>query len=527
MIVRKPAIKVITTGSSWKKQVGARRLSRLLSGMHSVSGLEAATPSIYRDSCRCQVAASKWAMDENGKLTAERALPHTIIYNPASGPNPREIFQRHGLPRGPLAKRYPVHAAEIMKLPSYRADPAFHVDIYSYQADQDLVEVVEGWRKPVGKDEGRYVMTAGSLILEDEEWDLPVFPLVPLTYGESYSSLAGNPLGRQILPFQLKLNRMNRVIDENAVKCGPPKIAIPKGSEVEEVTNMVAERFYYNAAAGEVHWIPGQMLPPQYYAEKEATKAAAYEFAGISQSVAQAQKEKGLPSAQAQRDIYDKASGRLVLDAEKLERWFEENSRVALAMMRKAYGKKSQRIMAPNTRLLEEIDWSEVGDVAEDEIEIRGFITSAIPNAPAGRAERLAEWVEAGAISQQRSIRWYANPDLASLEDEESAAEDLARKMIDSALIDADPISPDPIMGSNGLQLVIDIGGEELMKAMTLPEPPPEENMELLRRLIEEAKLLVTPPPAPAAPAPAPPAPGPETPRVSVNQQSLLGAQSA
>lgn len=525
MVLRKPAVKVITTGGSWKKQVASRRMSRLLTGLFSTAGLESAAPCIVVDSCNSLVAASKWAIDETGKIVCERVLPHTLIWNPASGPTPREIYQRHGVPKSTLMSRYPEFAEDIEKLPPYKPDPAYHIDTWSYYKDADLAEVDEGWRLPLGDEPGRHVMTAGSLVLCDEEWDMPCFPIVPLTYGRSYSSLAGSPLGRLVLPYQLRLDEMNRVIEAAARLCSAPKMMLPSDSGVDQVTSEI-EIFRYNASGGQPHWLPGQLLPPQYYVERDKCIAQAFAMAGVSLSVATATKPAGLESGRAQREHYDIASGRQLIPAEAIERWFEQNGRVAIGLMHRAYGKKSMRIRAPNTTLLEEIDWSEVGDLKEDEIEVRCFISSAIPNTPAGRAEKLAEWVSAGVLSQKRATRWYANPDEATIEDQESATEDLCMKLIESSLHDGVYLAPETVMGSDGLMMLSDIGGKELMKALCMPEAalPPVANIELLRRLIDEANLIAKPaaPPVDVAPPPMPPMPIPGLPAPPVEAAPML-----
>jgi hypothetical protein len=94
------------------------------------------------------------------------------------------------------------------------------------------VDAWEGWHLPEGEDPGRYVMTAGDVVLVDKEWTIPVFPIPLLPFGESYSSAAGDPLARQLLPFQLKLNRFNRRIEENAEANSHPQTAIPIGGGV-------------------------------------------------------------------------------------------------------------------------------------------------------------------------------------------------------------------------------------------------------------------------------------------------------
>lgn len=517
MIVRKPAYKVITTGASWSKQISARRMSRLLTGLYSSSGLENEITAIFLDSARCQVGASKWVFDTDGKIRCERVLPHTLIWNPAEGPNPRNLFQRHAVPRSKViaeakAAGKTITTAEADKLPRYQPDIAFYLDTEptAYSWDRDMVDVIEGWRLPSDGEPGRYVRVCGDLVLADDAWDVPVFPIVPLTFGDSYQTFAGDPLGRQILPYQLTVNRMNRAIDEHQVKCIAAKVMIPKGSEVIGWNNTIGELIYFNAAAGEPKIVPGQALPPEFYHYKDAVKAAAHELAGVSYSIASGTKEPGLNSGRAQRDRYDIANSRLVLHAQRVERWLAENGRVAMALMRKQYGGKDgkqRRILAPNTKLLEEIDWSQIGDVKEDEIAVRCYITSAIPVTPSGMEEALSERIQAGVMTAKRAQRWLSNPDEARLEDEDSAVEDLVTKIIDSALLDCELIPPEPVMGTEGLQMLLDHAGLELMKALTLKEPPPDENVELLRRLIEQTKTMMGPPAV--APAASLPMPGP------------------
>jgi hypothetical protein len=61
-VVRKPAVRVITSGSSWKKSRSARKLSRLLTGLLSSSGYLAARPNVFKDSApaACWPARSGW-----------------------------------------------------------------------------------------------------------------------------------------------------------------------------------------------------------------------------------------------------------------------------------------------------------------------------------------------------------------------------------------------------------------------------------------------------------------------------------
>jgi hypothetical protein len=252
------------------------------------------------------------------------------------------------------------------------------------------------------------------------------------------------------------------------------------------------------------------MLPPQHYTERDQIRDGAYAAAGVSRSSAAGMKPAGVTSGVGIREARDEASGRQLPIAEALEAFDERNASTALALMRVAYAKKKgMRIKAPNTRMLEEIDWDEVGDLAEDEIEVRAFITSAIPNTAAGREETLEEWVQNDVISRKRAIRWQSDPDLANLEDEDAAQEDFCRKLIESAIDDGKEMAPEPVMGQEGLAMLHELAVKALMESLTMPEPPPARNLDLLRRLIKATEDLITPPapPAPAMPATMPGAP--------------------
>jgi hypothetical protein len=108
-VVRKPAVRVVTSGSSWKKSRSARKLSRLLTGLgRRARATWPRGPNVFKDSARCLLAGTKWLVDpQTGKVTCERVLPHTIVFNPAQGPVPRDLYQHHGINRRVLARATP------------------------------------------------------------------------------------------------------------------------------------------------------------------------------------------------------------------------------------------------------------------------------------------------------------------------------------------------------------------------------------------------------------------------------------
>jgi hypothetical protein len=513
-IVRAPAYKFVTTEGYWSQQVSARKLSRLLTALSHSAGVEDEANPIMVDCMTCMCGFGMWVINEDEPIRFERVLPHRVVWNPAEGPSPRTLGVRDAIPRSTLRMRFEgkevndhlISKRDIDELPIYRPTPEFFLDHpWSYLPESDMVEVCYAWRKSSGDDVGHYTMVSGHVVLADEEYDVPVWPIVPLRWSESYDTFAGVPGARQALAAQMRVNRMNRAIDEAQSKLCVPKVGIPIGSPVSWKTNAIAEFFEFNPALGTpIVVTPGAVLPAEFYNEAQRVRASVFELFGVSQAVAQGNKEAGLNSGIAQRERRAVAEGRLLLHAMRLERWYADVARVGLILLarQRGLGKVTWRDLSP---LAKEVDWERL-HAERDEIEIRAYITSAIPTEPAGRAETVEEWVQQGVITRSRALRLQADPDTARIEDQESAVEDLVLKMIDKAIVDGDEVSPDPLMGSDGLQLLADLGAKELCKAMVMPEPPPDSHMELLRRLVETAKDMATPP-QPAAPAGGPPMP--------------------
>ena len=512
MIVRKAAFRAITQGGSYKRQISARKISRLLNGIAQVSGYNDIIEDAWIDSTLSMAGWSWWNVEVSGRVSCDLVPPHEMSWNPAEGQNPRSIFRRLGIPlrrlklmAKALVEAGAMEAVEAFKLdeqaPRYKEPVEYSLEYFN-PIDADLREMCIGVMKADGdEDPGRIVITVGDIVFKNQEWKHDFWPGVPLKWSSAKSrpTFGGVPLAFELLAGQANLNRLADMIDEALTLCAKPKVLAPAG--MIDYTNAV-EVIPFNPTMGAPQIMsPPQVLPNQVFQERQRQEQGLYQRAGISQAIAQGERPAGINSAVGQREHRVSSAGRLVLFAQKLEAWESENMRVGLAMMADAYGDKQVRIKAPNTRLLNTIDWEKL-DLAENEIECRAFLTSAIPLEPAARMESLSERVAAGVMTQRRAMRWYANPDIEALEDQESAMEDLCMKMVESALFDTKLIAPERIMRVEGLEMLIDLSSKKLMEALTMEDPPPDANMELLRRLIEESELLIrtlTKPPAPPA----------------------------
>jgi len=504
-LVQNPDVRINTTGVGWTKQVNARRIGRALTGAWHASGLHDLAWQVAVDAALNPLGAVRWWM-ENGRLRCDRVLPHTIVYNPAEGRRPRNLYLHYGAPRAELADRFPKERAFIEdRAPKYRGDLLFDNIDNPYQPDVDLVDVWEYWRLGCDGEPGEYCLISGETSLDGDDWEYDFFPVVDLRWSESYASFGGRSLGAQLLPYQTRVNRMMRVIDESQTKACVPRMIAPKGSEFQGVTNRPMETIWYNPAAGAPQIVPGVALPPEFYSSLETEIRRAFELAGVSTSQGTGTTRRGLNSGKAIREDSEVAATRLRAQGTRLDRWYERNARVCLALMCDAYRDKDTREKAPGTHLLNEIDWRSF-DVREDELEIRCSVVSGLPGQPSARLEYVQELIKAGLVKQRHALRMLAIPDVDKYEDAETAAFDLAASQIEAALYDQRYLPPEP-EPQEYVETLIELGTKELMNAVRLQAPP--ENLELLRRLIAAAKRIrdVAPKPIQAGP-PGMPAPG-------------------
>jgi hypothetical protein len=163
-------------------------------------------------------------------------------------------------------------------------------------------------------------------------------------------------------------------------------------------------------------------------------------------------------------------------------------------------GTPGATVTAPGTKVLEQVDWSEL-DVKElGGIQVRCVSVSGLPQHPGARLEYVKELVEAGFVNRRYGSKMLSIPDSEKWEDTQASAFELATWQIEDCLYEGKRHSPEA--NREYLEILQDIGSRELMTAVRLGCP--EKNVELLRRLLSTGKQLLDKMPAAGAAAPAP-----------------------
>ncbi len=134
--------------------------------------------------------------------------------------------------------------------------------------------------------------------------------------------------------------------------------------------------------------------------------------------------------------------------------------------------------------------WKEIGYKQED-FTIHCDAINSLSRHPAARLEEILELRQAmpDKFSEEDAMKALGNKDLMAIRDRVFSNEDFAEMIIDLAL-DGDYRAPDPYMGVDGLQMLVERGRARYVQEMV--QKKPSEYLNLLRQLIEAAKTEVS-----------------------------------
>jgi hypothetical protein len=530
LVVRMPAIKVLPVGQQFKRQRGAKLMSRYLNGVFYANKVKGKAPNIFADEITTRLGALKWYVDRHTwEIKCERLNSLWLLWDDDEGPDPKCLYYQAPCAKRALAAMFPKHSQEILHLPNWTPSQVPMVG-FSHVQDSERAKVIEAWSLPIGDLPGRHVIqVAGGLNLVDEKWEFERFPVVPFRWAPAVNtfgsgSYAGKPLVEILMNHHLWFNKISRVMGE-ASKGAVPKLLAEANSEVKEFpfSDKIMEIVRYKGPSAPTVVVPSTIGVDLKYL-REIIRSNAYELAGVNQQAAQGSTGGQLVSAPAQRERMDIVSTRLIHPTEGFEGGWRESGEVVAMLASKAYQSRQARVRAPGTRLLEEISWQDI-DLREDEYALTVESTAALPLTVGGRLDFVNDLMQlkgddGGSLIKSRdALKMLQVPDTEAVLDRETAAQDLADHQVEEALWEGNYLPPEPIQD---LGMLVDTASKELMRALQNPTFP-DENLELCRRLIAEAKMLqggpavppagaiAAPPTATAVPpgAGAPP-PGPE-----------------
>lgn len=523
LVCRLPAVKVLPDGQQFKRQRGAKLMSRYLNGVFYDNRVKRLAPALFNDEICTRMGALKWYFDRKAKkIKCERLNSLWLHWDDQEGPAPRCLYYVAPASRRFLMATYPKFADAIRTAPRWQPTTVPMVG-FNQARETDTIKVVEAWALPAGDQPGKHLIQVGKdTNLVDERYDFDRFPVVPFRWTESRNSYGsgsygGKPLLEIIFNHHLWYNKLTRIMGE-ASRGAVPKLLLHELAEVMGTTaDKVMETIRWRGPQ-KPEIVAPQTISVDIWKLRELIKQNAYELGGVNQQIAQGATSDNLKSAPAQRERMDIASTRLIHPTEGFEEGWRESAEVICMLSSKVGGKIASRVEMGNW--LREINWEDI-ELAEGEYGVEIQSTAALPLTVGGRLDfvnDLAQLKDDNGLNLVKArdvLGMLRVPDTEAAMDRITAPQNLANFQVEEALWEGNYIPPEPIQD---LDMLISTASNELMNALQNGTFP-EENLELGRRLIAEAKMLQKPAPtvAPLLPntvqaaplLPAGPSPGP------------------
>ncbi len=500
----KPRSRVLTEKGNREQQARAKKLQQYIDASLDSAGTYRQGPDVFRDGCVFGTGALKVVPDEaTQRVRTERTPITEIIVDDleAAYGNPRSMYQARLVNRASLLVMFPEHTDILVR--------AMPEPITGRMANIDMVMVYEGWHlpNPGTTDGGKHVIAVTEGLLSVSDWKHDVFPFAFFRYSTSLSSFYGQGVAEELTGTQLEINKILRDIQIAMHIIAVPRVLIEENSKVvgDHLNNDIGSQVKWRGVRPD--FITPTAMNNEVYAHVKWLIESAYQKVGISQLSASGKKPSGLDAAVALREYRDAESERFASTEARYREFFDDIVSLMVTFSKELYEKlPALSVTVQSRKFIEKIDWKDV-DMDADRFTTRVFSSSLLPTTPAGKLQKVEEYVQAGWMDRETAISMLDFPDVEAWETLETADRDYMNHIITEIMSKGRYLPPEPEM-----MLDKDIAMAKKAYIEALTEEADEDRLELLLRWIEAASSLLPPipaPPLPPAPLPGPPAANP------------------
>lgn len=484
----RPKATVVTHDGSFEQRQNGELLDRALYGDFLHLSVWEKAQLMFRDACVFGTGFLRVDIDPtDGELFIERVLPDEIIVDQrecVSGCEPLQMHLRRVVNRHVLRQMYPENETDI--------DNAKSAWISYRNPSLDFLVVVESWaRGPHGK----HVVAIDGATLLEESYKRDKFPFIRFCYREPLTGYYGTSLVEQAMPYQLRLNRLNWVIEQGQELYAVPRTFVDAASQVirQQYDNEFGRLFYYRGQKPETEIWPG--VSAEVYAERVHIREQCFADLGISELSAGAKAPDGwrADSSKALREMNTIEDQRHAPVAQRYERAILD---IAEHMVELRAGRKNKgKTVWRSGKVAEEVDWESI-DLERDRYTMIIEASSILNMTPAAREDQLDDWAKKGWITPEEGRAMYDHPDLeASLSLTTAAVKNIEWTImqLQKGLV----VMPDPLQ-----HLEFGVAKVQMAYLDAQRQEAPETVLENMRRWIEMANHILNPPQDTVLPAP-------------------------
>lgn len=225
--------------AEYSEKLYARRASRVLRRKMGKPTIEREMPLMLRDAVIRGDGMAE-IVRVGGDVCPERFARCELVFDdgePRLGGWPRTVARVYLMDRDELIALYPERKKDIESASPAQRDIWSPYD-YDAPIDQDMVEVIKGWRLPTspGAPDGKYVRSLRGVDepLEERKWTRPRFPIARLQWTPANRSFLGIGLVQQLAGSQNKVNELWNDHQEALYWGSGLKIFTQRGSNVNK-----------------------------------------------------------------------------------------------------------------------------------------------------------------------------------------------------------------------------------------------------------------------------------------------------
>lgn len=457
----------VTTGGDYRQQRRAKKLSQFADGMAYETGMDSLGPEIFRDACLTPVGLAHTFEDPvTGRVKTERVLQNEVFVDYADGfyGHPTQMHRVRMMDREEVLAAWGQDDKKVAEAIKSCRDSGPLGYGGEFQGLSDLVAVGESWHLPSGldqhgepTDDGQHLIFISNAILtpkEERRYRKRRFPFSEFRWKKDTEGWHGIPLGRDLVGSQVEANHLCIMFQRAFRMIAAFRIWVENGT--------VPDQHFQDRMGTILHGPrgsrPPQFLTPppmseQYFEHFEKIKERAFEAARLSQLSATGKVPAKLQSGEAQRVYHDVEAEGFSYTQKQYEAFHLDCTRMQVDVVRDIFerdGKYSARSLVhsstlPGHRFLRSLEWKAVL-LDEDEYQLRGYSTSALPKTPAGKLDTVQDLMRAGLVDAETGRKLLNFPDLAQVQSLLGAMEDWVMKCLDAIIEDGEAQQVDPLM---------------------------------------------------------------------------------
>lgn len=440
----KPSPRFFTRQGDWHAEERARLSDAWVAGMferlnmHTTLGRE-----VLLDGLVLGMGVLKGSIADGGEPILERVHPvdiHVDKREERAGCI-RTMYQSFAIDRGVLMEMYPESREDIEC-----AEPYDDAENPEDGESSDLVEVIEAWRLPNGRDEdgycigGRHLIVIENCILnpDDDGWHRDSFPFVFYYYRKRPRSFRGLGIVESTACMQADLNDLDDVFAQ-AYNLMTPGIVVQTGSVVRKtIDNEVGKIIEVDGGPASIQpWVP-PAVAPDFLNRAEQLETRMGRMEGISPFSSQSMKPAGLDSGAAILAHEDIESERHAIPSQNYEQFFIDSAKMLLVLASEVLedeelSKTNKLRVLGTTEFMEEIDFADA-QLEPDEFVMRCTPVSALSRSFTGKLEQVAQMREMGAFEDPAVLELLEIPDTERLTQLNTSGRRLVRKLVSNAL---------------------------------------------------------------------------------------------